>query len=262
MVKEHDPSAGQPQPQEPYGPGSDTAARATPTVHKSTTRLRLKQPPQKPHKGRIRLWLKEHRVAAAAAQSTRKGRGVAVLLLSAFIGFFFGMANNQVTDWVKRADDCSAALTHYHLGVENFEAIAFDYHNGSPEQKTEANHKYNNDIAAATDTIDNKCPMHPRHQEYLSDADIDAWVNAHLAIVSCFKNNNNICDADTEAKQIWQKNGFDLPQCPLGEGDCPTGEDVILNAASEFTTRLTIQANQVGQWGLGRRGQYVVTHLW
>ena len=260
MVKKDDPSTRQRQPPETYGRGSHTTARAAPTVHRATTRLRLKQPPQKPHQGRIRRWLNVRRVGAGAEKSAKKLTGTAVVLLSAFIGFFFGMANNQVTDWVKRADDCSGALTRYNLGIEHFGAIADAYHNGSPEQRTEANTKYNNDIAASVDTVDNKCPMHARPQEYLSDGDIDAWKTALWAIVFCYKNRE--CDADTEAKQIWQKNGFNLPQCRLTEGGCPTGEEVIEKAASDFTFRLTQQANQVGEWGLGRRGIYMAKHLW
>jgi len=40
------------------------------------------------------------------------------------VGFFFGVASNQVSDFMKRADDCRDALAQYVINVEsNFVAL-------------------------------------------------------------------------------------------------------------------------------------------
>jgi hypothetical protein len=58
------------------------------------------------------------KAGAGTEQAGKKSKiGLVGIVITALVGFFFGVASNQVSDFVKRADDCYDALTQYSYGV-------------------------------------------------------------------------------------------------------------------------------------------------
>jgi hypothetical protein len=58
--------------------------------------------------------------AASTQQAPKKSKiGLVGILITALVGFFFGIGSNQVTDYIKRADDCADALGQYIVGLNS-----------------------------------------------------------------------------------------------------------------------------------------------
>jgi hypothetical protein len=259
--------------------GSHSATDATDNSDKTSA------PPPEHHQGRIRLWLNKRRGAAEAEQAAIKSmKRIAAIILTALIGFFFGIANNQAADIIKRADECSEALTQYNDGVASeFVELADAYHKiedagdnpGAEKQGTDLFTTFNKNINIPFYKVINKCPVGgnvankmgargPVAQpqiEYLSKKDIDAWRKNNDDLHLCFHNKAK-CAPDTDIIEAWKKDNYD--PCVTQEVCVPDVHNVnaLVQAAMDLSDRLTDQANEVSTWGLGRRGWYAVTHLW
>ena len=53
------------------------------------------------------------------ANSKKSKIGLLGIVITAIVAFIFGIGSNQVTDFVKRADDCLDGLSQYLVGVES-----------------------------------------------------------------------------------------------------------------------------------------------
>lgn len=195
MDCEHEPEARQPQPPETGGPGSDTTARAAPTVHKATTRLRLRQPPHKSPQSRIRRWLKVRRGGEEAERSAVKSLNrVIAIVVTALISFFFGMANNQASDIIKRADECYQALSQYEIGVvSDYIDLTGARHRRDPQLdltegdiRNNLNAKYNAAVGAPFLTANNKCPID--RNDYLHKDDVEVGKQDYDNLMVCYYN--------------------------------------------------------------------------
>ena len=175
--------------------------------------------------------------AASAEEGKRRNFGITGKVVTALIGFIFGLASNQAADFIKRADECSAALSQYAISsATEFASLSDTRHapSSSADDRDASAAKLDTDIITPWDTAKNKCPVDGR-PEYLKSRDLDAWKkNHHDMTEGCF--NAAQCDPGT-AYSIGQ-NAYDLSH-PLIQ-----------------------QANEVSKWGLAHRGWYAITHLW
>jgi hypothetical protein len=240
----HDPMSGEDdrsvqQPQAPATPDTDPTAGAGPSglqgneptsgnhsaIDANDNSDKTSAGPQE--QGHIRRW--RSRLAAVPAKST-------TLIVTALIGFFFGIASNQVTDFVKRADDCYNSLSQYKAGVTQFGTImdVMDDPNRTQQENDSAIQKYNKVIMIPTIVVYNKCPVKGR-LEYISKNDVEAW----------------------------NRKNDDLEDCFGAPSQCsPTRAYSLSGDADESADPLIRQANNVWEWGLVRRAKFVVTHLY
>jgi hypothetical protein len=159
------------------------------------------------------------------------------IVVTALVGFLFGAAANQATDFVKRADDCSDALSQYEInhGSEFADLSDLIHKPGlTLEQRDTLGATFNKDLASTSTKVITKCPIKGRN-EYLKPQDAQAWNSNDTAMSDCF-----------HAEECsWQ-----------------TAYQLANDAATKLTPPLIEQANRVSRWGLVQRAWYVVTHLW
>jgi hypothetical protein len=198
--------------------------------------------------------------------------GVVGIVITAIVGFIFGIGANQVTDFVKRADDCLDGLSHYLAGVEaditskpdaltnlsgpitQIKLPPLDQPHAEgpptvqppasvlpppvpprPEQLNDALLKFDADIVMPRINVRNKCPMRGESTEYLNINDVNNWNDT-------FERLRKYC--------------FGAAEC----SDAAASES--LKALADSTYKLIVQANEVSQWGLVRRAKYEVMHLY
>jgi hypothetical protein len=175
-------------------------------------------------------------------------------IITGIAGFIFGIGSNQVTDFTKRADDCLDSLSLYLVGVES-DVTDLHYVNllpfteglnqappnqappqpTPPEQINAALLKFNTDIVSPRFKVLNKCPTRGKSTEYLNSNDINSWNDN-------FNKSRQYCFAARECS------------------DATASSDLVDLANSTHT--LINEANGVSQWGLFRRVEYEVTHLY
>lgn len=197
---------------------------------------------QKP--GRFLGRLRKRRITDSAAQAgasteqaAKKSKiGMIGILITALVGFFFGIGSNQVTDYVKRADDCSGALSEYYIGVLNFPTLSGTVHDQSltDDQRDAAGGEYNTLIISPHNKITIKCPI-DGSLEYLNSDERDRFKASFKKLSEgCFK-----------ASECSQDNAYSY---------------TVATTKSAFT--LASEATKVSQWGLFRRAKYELTHLY
>lgn len=189
----------------------------------------------------------QHQLSGTSVESPaqRRGRfhlstpkiGLPAIIVTALVGFFFGIASNQVSDFVKRSEDCVEGLEPYLIGVENnfLPAVSVLHDpNSSVKQKTDIDDK----LAALVDVpyykILAKCPVTRRHTEYL----------------------------DSYAAKRFLQNRDKMMDCLTVHG-CPTDDQTTVIAAElRSGDTLLNEAEEVSNWGLLRRAKYLLTHLY
>lgn len=178
-------------------------------------------PPQE--QGHIRRWFSQVRVTRAAKSTT--------IIVTALIGFIFGIATNQVSDFVKRADDCYDALAQYETNMAQFPTLAGAIHGGSvaEEQGSPATFQYNNVIGLPSSKILNKCAI--------------AGIN-------------------TADLKRWEASDDRLPECLVAAACSPGEASDRTIAATLNAAQLAHEATTISQWGLLRRAKYVIMHLY
>src|SRR4029079_14382122 len=109
-----------------------------------------------------------------------------VIILTALIGFFFGIANTQAADFIERADECSDALNDYGLGVSEFVPLRHAYHNQGQYSNIESTPilRFSTVIGVPFNRVNNKCPVHSR-KEYLSVNDAEVWKETYPQLLRC-----------------------------------------------------------------------------
>jgi hypothetical protein len=150
------------------------------------------------------------------------------------VGFFFGVAGTQVSDFVKHSDDCVEALGQYINGVSaNFLLSWITLHdaNSTADQTTAAATKYANLVDATYNKIRAKCPVNQR-REYLDKNQVDDFLSSYNRMDTCIK----------------------IAGCPNDNTD-----SVVLAVLSSAQA-LQIKAEEVPNWGIVRRIKFVVTH--
>lgn len=156
--------------------------------------------------------------------------GLVGVVITALIGFFFGVASNQVTDFVKRADGCYDALSQYGVSmISNWNklfTITHDPHSSSA-QVYEATEKWNTLIQPPQFKVMNKCPEINRH-------DFAGWKASVDQVFACHTD----------------------PSCS------PAKADAYRDSVFSSSTKLLHEAQDVSEWGLVRRAKYEVTHLY
>jgi len=199
--------------------------------------------PQQPRRRRFLPRLRTRRTinnaeqAAASTEQAAKGRKIGLLgiVITALVGFFFGMGSNQVTDYVKRADDCYDALLQYEAGLTSLVTLL-----GTVQDRKATDDKTNAAIAQINTLIvlphvkiKNKCPIEGS-SEYLNSEDVNRF-NASWTSLSdgCLASE---CSQDNAST-------YQL-------------------AAENLAAKLEGETHVVSQWGLVRRAKYEVTHLY
>jgi hypothetical protein len=89
------------------------------------------------------------------------------IMVTALVGFFFGIANNQVSDFIKRADSCYSALYIFNDDIyqETLDIIQ-DLHHSKDTQKFEAAYaRFRADIEIPYNKIIGECPVDPDDPE-------------------------------------------------------------------------------------------------
>lgn len=118
-------------------------------------------------------WRKKRRTAG------RGKVGVVGIVVTALVGFFFGIATSQASDFAKRVDECSAALSQYMINITTeYPQIVV---NLKRENLTEAEMSkyitaYNRDIQLPLTVIQNRCPMDAKNSEYLNGPACDRQI--------------------------------------------------------------------------------------
>lgn len=217
-----DPSVQQPQTPAPDDlQGEEPTARSHSAARPEDNSDETLTPPQE--RGHIRRWFSRVRIAPAAKSTT--------IIVSALIGFIFGIASNQISGFVNRADDCYDALTQYETNVSQFPILTTAVHDQglTLDLRDAANSQYNTLIAVPSSKIMNKCAI--------------AGINA------------------TDLKH-WEASDDDLADC-LARPACSRSDasnDAVAAAISAM--QLSSEATKISQWGLLRRAKYVVAHLY
>jgi hypothetical protein len=218
-----DPSAQQPQRDKPTS-GNHSATDRNGNSGKTSPTLQ--------EQGRIRRWRNKLR---APTKST-------TIIVTAFIGFMFGIASNQVTSFVNRADDCDAALSRYFGGIEADSHLAYREirtPGRTDQQREDALAKFFSGTTAPYDTAVSKCSL-DGPDEYLNKDDAQAFMLHYHDLLTC----------------TFYGSAEDQYPCSLEKWQR------IHDQALDSTSPLSRQASNVSQWGLVRRGRYAVTHLW
>lgn len=181
-------------------------------------------------------------ISVASQQHRRwrfaKGRkiGLVGIVITALVGFIFGIGSNQVTDYVKRAGDCVDALGQFLSNLPHFAPLSDTVHDKtlSPDQRNDAGYQYESLIVVPHIKIFAKCPVNG-DSEYLNSAEVNRW-NA-----------------------IFDKLG---DGCFLASECSWDNATSYVETATDSTGNLEMQALQVAQWGLVRRAKYEITHLY
>jgi hypothetical protein len=188
----------------------------------------------------------DHQLSGTSAKSPgqRRGRfhlrkpkiGLPAIIITALVGFFFGAASNQVSDFVKRSDDCIEGLEQYIVGVSanSMPAIYAEHGtNSTAAEKTNKAYKYINLVDAPYYKILAKCPVNG-HIEYLDRNTVKDFKSHHDQMENC----------------------LEVQGCP--NDDPATVVQDLLNSAQT----LLKEAEEVPNWGLYRRAKYLVTHMY
>lgn len=198
--------------------------------------------PQQPRRRRFLLRLRKRGTTdnaeqASSRDSGKKARiGLLGIIITALIGFFFGIGSNQVTDYIQLARDCSDALSKYSLGVQSHYLELYDTNHESvlPRDQLYAMASlYNNAIAGPSVKIRNDCPMNDR-SGYLQNDDVNRWNADYKKLSDCWITAD--CSRLTASEDQYE--------------------------SVDSTVKLQEQARVVPQWGLLRRAKYEVTHLY
>jgi hypothetical protein len=159
-------------------------------------------------------------------------------LIAALLGFLLGIAATQVSDYIKRADNCAEALEQYATGVAGNIGTTYNTEhdpNASDEKKTEVGSRYVAQVDAPHDKALVVCPLDlARGTQYL-DANQVKEFHANYEI---------------------------MDKCEQWVG-CPEGTDNLLALAEAIISSskaLAKEAQEVSSWGLVRRANYVVMH--
>jgi hypothetical protein len=227
--------------QEPATPDTGTAnAQADDNSNETSVTSQ-----QRKKRGHFISRLQKRRSTASAEQadtrierSSKKPKiGLLGIVVTALVGFFFGIGSNQVTDYIKRADDCSDALSEFDTGVSgNFTYLSQTVHDGKAtyDQILAARGQYNNLIASPEAKIENKCLAEESNTEYLNPQDIKHF----------------------EAN--WSK----LSTCFTGSKCSQEEASSYAKSAADSACNLDKEARKVAEWGLWHRAKYLSTHLW
>lgn len=174
---------------------------------------------------------------ASPQEATKKSQiNLVGILITALVGFFFGIGSNQVTDYVKRADDCADALAQYVTGVNgNFNILSIKMHDHAlaPDQIAAAGQQYVDRIVVPRLKISEKCPVRGS-SEYLISDDVNRFKASSGKLEDCF-NANECSDSDVGSDEF---------------------------SAMGSALKLEREALVVSQWGLVRRAKYVIMHLY
>jgi hypothetical protein len=165
--------------------------------------------------------------------------GLLGIVITAMVGFFFGIGSAQVTDYIKRADDCDDAFSQFQIALDsNFSLLSNTVHDQTlpPDKRVAASQQYNSLIWVPLLKIAIKCPVRDYYvnTEYLNKNDVKGWNNSIKNLGDCF--NASECSGDKA-------------------DSCVTDVDKWIGI-------LERQIHTVPQWGLVRRAEYVVTHLY
>jgi hypothetical protein len=236
------------QPQVPATPDVDPATDAGPgglqgneptSGNRSATDAndnseKTSAPPQE--QGRLRRWRNGLRAAAPTKSTT--------ITVTALIGFLFGIASNQVTDFVKCADDCSDALSQYSAGIisGSYDAVVTNVYS-DPEKREKGIETYNTDIRTPYNKVYTKCPMSGK--EFLDKNDVKQFISSSEELFNCFLLDN--------PRQLLSN----ASPCNV-RGGLATLITNVTNSAS----KLIPEANEVSKWGVVRRGEYAAEHLY
>jgi hypothetical protein len=162
--------------------------------------------------------------------ATKPKIGLVGVVITALIGFFFGIASNQVTDFVKRADDCYDALSQYGLSmISNWNKLFATTHDphSSSAQVYAATEKWNTLIQPPQFKVMNTCPE-------INKRDFAGWKASADQVFECYTD----------------------PSCS------PNKADTYRDSVFSSSTKLLYEAQEVSEWGLVRRAKYEVTHLY
>lgn len=176
--------------------------------------------------------------ADATTERAAKGRkvGLVGIVITALVGFFFGIGSNQVTDYVKRADDCVDGLSQFLADLPHFAPLSDRVHDQAltPDQHNDAGYQYETLIVVPHIKIVAKCPVNDS-SEYLNSNEVKRWNATFDKLANgCFLASE--CSWDNAVSYV--------------------------ETATESTSNLEEQALQVARWGLVRRAKYEITHLY
>jgi hypothetical protein len=178
------------------------------------------------------------KILSPLRKRTRK-IGLLGVVITAMVGFFFGIGSDQVTDYIKRADDCDDAFSQFEIAIDsNFGLLSDTIHDQTlpPDKWAATVQQYNSLIWVPLLKIATKCPVRDYYNntEYLNKNDVKDWNNSIKNMGDCF--NANECSHDKA-------------------NSCVSDLDKWIDI-------LERQIHTVPQWGLVRRAKYVVTHLY
>ncbi len=160
-------------------------------------------------------------------------------LITALLGFFLGVASTQVSDYVKRANDCIDALEQYNIGVAANFIIAWDSERHpeafSPDQVSTAISKYVAQVDAPYNKALATCPLDlNQDREYLDENRRKDFVTNYNRMDKCMSKSGVGCSEDDV--------------------------DSLAPAVTSSALALVKDAQEVPAWGIVRRAQYVLTH--
>lgn len=162
--------------------------------------------------------------------------GALGVLISTLVAFFLGVASSQVSDFVKRSDDCLDALGQYNVGVSsNFILAEQSLHppaDAPVVDNTPLLIKYNDTITAPSNKIRVKCFIRGNPLK-LKPANIAAFKSNLHKIGACMHGPPWCSDADANA---------------------------VAEGAEQSAQDLSDDAQEVPTWGLLQRAQYVIAH--
>jgi hypothetical protein len=226
-------------PQEPAAPSTDAAlAQADDQSAKAADTSAQADDQQTKAAGTSHSKREQGRLLVHRPKRTAKV-GLLGIVITAMVGFFFGIGSAQVTDYIKRADDCDDAFSQFQIGLDsNFTLLSDTVHDQAlaPDKQVAAGQQYNSLIVLPIQTIAIKCPVRDYYDnsEYLNRNDVKGWNNSIKNLGDCFEASE--CSDDKANSYV---------------------RDV-----DKWVLNLERQTHQVPQWGLVRRAKYVVTHLY
>jgi hypothetical protein len=161
--------------------------------------------------------------------------GLVGILITALVGFFFGLGSNQVSDYGKRADDCAEALGKLRAGLSRLPSyivtIADDH--AEPSVRNVGIRDFDEHVASAVQEMDIRCPLHEKG--YLHSGDVSMLLDDY---------------------QYLARDCITLRMCDVKRARSAGHE------AHEIAAVLMKQAVGVSQWGLIRRAKYEFQHLY
>jgi len=228
------------QPQAPATPDTDPAAGAGPSG------LQGNEPTLGIHPETDANDNSDKNSAAAEEQSRSRWRSKlraavptksTAIIVTALVGFLFGIASNQVSDYLKQASNCSDVLRQFSVdAASNFVGLVEERHipNATVDQTNDANSKYTTFIAVPISKVRNSCPVDDGDPQYLNKDKVQKFTQNVEAMYDCFT-------AD---------------QC--SDDDASTYQTDASNAATDLANN----AASVSQWGLIRRAGYAIWHIY